>query len=275
VIKLQHRVLIYIPSYNVEERLVPLIDEIPDKLWDIADVMVIDNRSTDNSYRNVIQANEQKRWPKQVIAVQTEINLGYSGSQQMAYGIAMDNPNVEAVVMLHGDGQYSPVQVEKLLAYLDEPYDVVYGYRSWRNFFGKDETPISSYITIKVLSLIESLLTGYFRREWHSGFVMYKTGFLRAVNFENITKTMHIDGHLLFAAGKLKKAVKAVPIFKRYKNYPQLLPTQRMKYVLQVLWLMPKLHFIPIARHESSRTVEDPEGRQSPSAKKKTTEVQP
>jgi hypothetical protein len=79
---------------------------------------------------------------------------------------------------------------------------------------------------------------------------MYKKSFLRAVNFKNITKTMHIDGHLLFAAGKLNKSVRSVPIFKRYKNYPALSPTARISYVFDVLMLMPKFHFISIQQQE-------------------------
>jgi glycosyltransferase involved in cell wall biosynthesis len=251
-INLTRRFLIYIPTYNVEARVVPLIDEIPKEMWDIADILVLDNCSSDKSFQNVLDANANNRWPRQVLAIKSDVNVGYSGSQKLAYKLALENPNFESILMLHGDGQYSPELIPGILKYLNSPHQVVYGYRSWWHHRKRDETPISSYITIKLLSLLESVMTGIFRREWHSGFVMYKRKFLTAVNFDNITTTMHIDGHLQFAAGKLKMPVKGIPIFKRYKNYPALGFVDRIGYVFDVLRLIPKLHFISIENPEQA-----------------------
>jgi glycosyltransferase involved in cell wall biosynthesis len=248
-----HRILIYIPTYNCRERTLALIDEIPRHVWNQADVMVIDNQSQDGTLEALRSANQARRWPHPIHLVQPNENLGYAGSQKLAYNLVLMNEKYEWVLMLHGDGQYDPNQLDRFFAHLYAPNDVVYGYRSWRKFWSKDETPWSSYITIKTLSLLESLITGFWRKEWHSGMVMYHRRFLSRIYFANITTTMHIDGHLLYASGKFGCPVTAVPIYKRYKNYPAIGRTARVRYVFDVLRLLPRMKSIPIERTKSAK----------------------
>lgn len=155
--------------------------------------------------------------------------------------------------MLHGDGRYSPALIDSPLTYLHSPHQVVYGYRSWWHHWAQEETPLSSDITIKVLSLLESQMTEFFRNECHSGFIMYKRSFLSAVNFENIASTMHVNGHFLFVAGRLKVSVQSIPIFKRYKKYIALGLVNRMGYVLNVLLQRPVWHFIAAVKISQSQ----------------------
>ena len=86
--------------------------------------------------------------------------------------------------------------------------------------------------------MLESLVTGYPIQEWHTGFIMYSTDFLKMVNFDAVTDTYHIDGHLLFASGSMERTVMGVPIYKRYRDYRQLGALARVIYVLQVLRLV-------------------------------------
>ncbi len=217
-------------------------------LWEQADVLVIDNKSSDHTVELLQQGNAEGRWPQEVMIIQPTENRGYSGSQKLAYWLMLEHSTYEWVLMLHGDGQYDPKQIKKFWAHANEDYDVVYGFRSWRAYWSKDETPWTSYITIKTLSFLESWITGYWRKEWHSGMVMYRRRFLERINFKNITSTMHIDGHLLFAAGVLKARLLAVPIYKRYKNYAAIGKTARVKYVFDVLRLLPRLKKISVEK---------------------------
>ncbi len=244
--------LIYIPSYNCAETIVGVIDDIPGDLWQRSEVLVVDNQSSDNTVQRILDGNKSARWPKPVKLVQPKINQGYAGSQKLAYKLMLENPNFQWVMMLHGDGQYDSRLIPAFVAQFQGPTEVVYGYRSWTKFWSKDETPFFAYLTIKGLSLLESVMTGYRRYEWHSGMVAYKRSFLARVNFENITKTMHMDGHLLFAAGRLKAVVRGIPIYKRYKNFVSLTPSARVRYVFNVLALIPRMHFIPIEKSVST-----------------------
>jgi len=250
----ENKLLLYIPSYNCAPYILSVIDSIPPETWAMADVLVIDNLSSDDTIEKLTKANSEQRWAKPVHIIQPRENLGYSGSQKLAYRFFLAHPQYKAIMMLHGDGQYDPALIPSFATFIDSEFEVVYGHRSKTKNWSKDETPWIAYLTIKSLSIFESLMTGYWRHEWHSGMVMYKRGFLSQVNFANITRSMHIDGHLLFAAGKLGVPVKGVPIYKRYKDYEALGPTARVRYVWNVLKLIPRLHFISVHRKSEGAT---------------------
>jgi glycosyltransferase involved in cell wall biosynthesis len=237
-ITLSRELLIYIPAYNCAKYIAGVLDEIPDELLQLAEVVIIDNRSTDDTVERIKQAMSAKSWAAPVHLVQPPENLGYSGSQKLAYSIVLDSPCVKRVIMLHGDGQYPPELLEEFLPYLGSEYGIAYGFRDKSSYPTKEETPAGTYRIIKMLSALESFATGHGRKEWHSGFVMYSRDFLSRVKLHQLTDTYHFDGHMQFVSGELGEKVKAIPIWKRYKNYEQLKGLNRLTYIFHVLRLM-------------------------------------
>ena len=242
-INLNSGLLIYIPAFNCADYIVGVIDEIPEKFWQIADILVIDNCSLDGTVERLQQARFESRWPGPIHLIQPDFNLGYAGSQKLAYKIALDSSSVQHVIMLHGDGQYPPELLTDFLPYTRTKYGIVYGFRDKSSYPDKEETPQVTYWIIKLLSYFESLVTGFKRKEWHNGFVMYSREFLSKVNLSALTDTYHIDGHIQFVAGELDEYVSAIPIWKRYKNYQQLKGLNRLTYIFHVLGLMVKFRF--------------------------------
>ena len=228
------RVVIFIPTFNCESTIISVINRIP-KVADAA-ILVVDNCSTDNTVAVVGNLISSGNAPYPLVVLSNPRNLGYSGSQKAAYELVREMPSVEWMIMLHGDGQYDPQLISRLVPEMKTDADVVYGYRSKRE--PTEETPLLSFAIIKILSVIESAITGYLRKEWHSGFVMYRTRFLRRVELQALTTTPHIDGHLLFVAGLLQAKTKPVRIYKRYKELTVFEGAARRKYVLDVLLLM-------------------------------------
>jgi len=231
-------VLIYIPAYNCEKYIAGVLNEIPDDLLQIAEILIVDNCSTDDTTAIAQQTLASKQWPNPVHLIQPNENLGYAGSQKLAYSIALESPSVKRVMMLHGDGQYPPELLRYFVPYLNSIFGVVYGFRDKSTFPDKEETPAGSYRIIKTLGAVESFVTGHQRKEWHTGFVMYSRDFLAKVNLQALTDTYHIDGHLQFVSGELNEEVLALPIWKRYKEYEQLKGLNRFTYIFHVLRLM-------------------------------------
>jgi glycosyltransferase involved in cell wall biosynthesis len=229
--------LIYIPAYNCADYIVSVVDDIPADILQLAEILIVDNCSTDDTVARVQKARDENRWSAPVHLIQPETNLGYSGSQKLAYSIALKSTSVKRVVMLHGDGQYPPELLSEFLPYVESDYGVVYGYRDKSLYPVKEETPVMTYRVIKVLSAIESFVTGHHRKEWHTGFVMYSREFLLKVDLDGLTDTYHIDGHLQFVAGELEEQVKPIPIWKRYKGYAPLAGLKRFSYIFHVLRL--------------------------------------
>lgn len=232
------KILIYIPCYNCGENLKKTVQRIPNDLLREIDILVVDNCSKDNSVSQLVDFLENQQTGYSAWIVRPDENLGYAGSQKLAYHLATKHAAIEWVLMLHGDGQYPAELVPTFLGKRDKEYASVYGYRSKSHFPEEEETPFSTNFIIKALSTIESFITGYRRKEWHSGFVMYNVGFLRQLNLNNLTTTPHIDGELMFLAGALKNQALGIPIYKRYKSLTAFEGWGRIKYVFQVIGLM-------------------------------------
>lgn len=231
-------VVIYVPAYNCERTILSMLQRIPDELLARSRIMVIDNQSEDRTSRTVKLAYDAGLVDAPLTLLKTKTNLGYAGSQKLAYRLVRQDPKVAWIMMLHGDGQYPPELLPNLLRAATPQTALVYGYRSKVRYFRSEQTPWTTWSVIKGLSLIESIYTGQFRREWHTGFVMYSTEFLRQIDFDKITSTPHIDGHLQFVAGALDQKVKAVPIFKLYRDLTAFEGAERRSYVLNLYKLM-------------------------------------
>ena len=252
-VTLSKSLLIYIPAYNCGKYIVSVIDEIPSHFWDIADILIVDNCSTDDTLVNIQKARSETRWPQPVQVVQPEENLGYSGSQKLAYSIVLNSTATQRVIMLHGDGQYPPELLNVFTPYIESEHGLVYGFRDKSAYPDIEETPASTYRIIKALSALESFVTRHSRKEWHTGFVMYSREFLEQLDFEALTDTYHIDGHIQFASGEFGTDVKAIPIWKRYKNYEQLKGLNRITYIFHVLRLMVQFRVMGFSKNNSGK----------------------
>ncbi len=230
--------LIYVPAYNCSDYIISVLDEIPTDILAISEILIVDNHSTDDTVDKIQRARCENRWDAPVHLIQPPENLGYAGSQKLAYSIALLSTRVKRVIMLHGDGQYPPELLGNFMPFTDSEYGVVYGYRDKSEYPDLEETPTGAYRVIKILSAIESYVTGHPRKEWHSGFVMYSREFLLRVNLDGLTDTYHIDGHLHFVAGELDEHGKAIPSWKRYKGYAPLTRMKRVRYLFDVLKLL-------------------------------------
>lgn len=231
-------VVIYVPAYNCANTIVETIRSVPPELLARADVLVVDNNSNDHTSDVVITARNEGVLPRSLQLIRTSKNIGYAGSQKLAFSLVRSSVEVRWVIMLHGDGQYPSELLSKLVPLFGSDLSLVYGYRSKMSYRQLEETPIPTWAAIKLLSALESVVTGYVRKEWHTGFNMYSVNFLKRLPLSEMTDTSHIDGQISFLAGALGAPVHSVPIYKRYKGFEAFGGTGRVKYVFHVLWLM-------------------------------------
>ena len=228
--------IIFIPCYNCEKYILPILKEIPPDLNNEIELLIVDNGSSDNTVP-LIEQNLDK-FPFKVHFIKNSGNVGYAGSQKIAFHNICQYPIVKRIIMLHGDGQYPGELLGLFKPYFNKGFDLINGYRSKKKYPQLDSTPWFTYLTIKLLSQFESLVTGIDCKEWHSGFVMYSTKFLKRLPIDHLTHTNHIDGEIIMIAGLLNAKFKSIPIYKRYKKYSPFGGTDRIKYIYHVFNLM-------------------------------------
>ena len=222
-------VLIYVPTFNCKEHILETISKIPKNLHSKIECLVIDNQSNDGTWE-LLCNNTQVGFKLHLIRPAS--NLGYAGSQKLAYEIATKNSIIKYVVMLHGDGQYDPSLINLLLEKIDNNFALVNGFRDKKAFSHLEETPFITYYVIKFMNWLENKMTGFNFKEWHSGFVVFSNEFLKNIPFHSLSNSPHFDGEMLILAGILNKSTESIPIYKKYNNHKAFQGLDRIFHVL-------------------------------------------
>lgn len=140
---------IVIPVYNEESTIRLLCHQIKnvlDGLEENAEIIAVDDGSTDNTY-NLLR--ELQNEIKEVRIIRLRANFG----QTAALSAGFDNAKGSIIITMDADMQNDPNDIPKLLDKMKEGYDVVSGWRKHR----KDpwlSRKLPSYIANKIISYI-------------------------------------------------------------------------------------------------------------------------
>ncbi len=226
------QVIIYVPAYNAAATLPRVLDRIPPEVREkVSEILVVDNHSEDSTYLVAVGYREQNSLFN-LRVIQNPENLGYGGSQKVAYSRAIE-ANQKGVAMLHGDAQYAPELIGKLLTpILTGEADMVFGSR----MAGDPRAggmPLIRYLGNRFLTTIQNLLLGTSISEFHSGYRVYSVDALKKVPFERLSSDYHFDTEILILFVHKGLRIRELPIPTFYgeeKNYVNI-----WKYGIQVL----------------------------------------
>ena len=205
------KVAVFIVAYNAEAHIEETIRRIPQPLVEhLAAIFLIDDSSTDSTVGKTKDLKSQLPILK---VFSTPYNQGYGGNQKIGYSYAISQ-GFDIVALLHGDGQYAPEVLPRLLAPFAEPQvAAVFGSRMMlRGTARKGGMPLYKRIGNRILTVLENLLMRSDLSEWHSGYRAYRTSFLARVPFRYNTGGFHFDTQVIvqFLASGFK--IREVPI---------------------------------------------------------------
>lgn len=223
---------IYLPAYNAAITLPRVLDRIPERIRNLSSqIIVVDNHSSDETERVALDYRE-KHGLEKLKVIRNPKNLGYGGSQKVAYRYCLEN-GFDSVVMLHADGQYAPEVIETVLTpVIEKRADLVFGSRIRGNPL-KGGMPIHRFLGNRVLTTCQNLVLGSRLSEFHSGYRVFSLDALRRLPFERLSDDYHFDTEviILMLGGGFR--VQEVPIPTFYgdeENYVNI-----WKYAVQVL----------------------------------------
>ncbi|MGI6616864.1 MAG: glycosyltransferase family 2 protein [Saccharofermentanales bacterium] len=160
------KVLIIIPSYNEQECIVGVVEDL---MCHGYDYIVVNDGSTDNS----VQLMKENR----INYLDLPFNCGIGGAVQTGYKYAYEN-NYDIAVQFDGDGQHNAACIEKIIApIINGLADMVIGSR-FKESESKFKSTAIRRIGIRILSRLLYKMTGRKIVDMTSGF--------RAVNREII-----------------------------------------------------------------------------------------
>ena len=210
VVKMEDKILLFIPAYNCEKQITRVLDQLDDDVFKIIrEVIVINNRSTDNTEKVV--ADYIKTHNRNIKLLRNNENYGLGGSHKVAFDYAKKN-NFDYVIVLHGDDQGS---VKDILPYIESEehknYDCILGAR----FMKKSKLiGYSKFRTFgnRVYNLLFSMVVHKKIYDLGSGLNLYKVEMLKYEFYKKFPDNLMFNYCMILASNYYDHNIRFVPI---------------------------------------------------------------
>ncbi len=205
------RVAIFVVAYNAEAHIRETLRRIPTDLAPhLAAIYVIDDKSVD---RTTEVASRLKAEVPGLEVFTTPFNQGYGGNQKLGFSYAIRR-EFDVVVLLHGDGQYAPEVLPRILAPFVEPDTAaVFGSRMMeKGAARRGGMPLYKYLGNRILTGFENRMLKADLTEFHSGYRAYRVSALADIPFQYNTNDFHFDTEIIIQLLAKEKKIVEVPI---------------------------------------------------------------
>ena len=209
------RLLIFIVTYNAEKTIEDVVNRIPkqlSKLYNL-EILIIDDASQDKTFETSKKIKDIFSKTFKIKVLCNPINQGYGGNQKIGYHYAIKN-NFDFVVLLHGDGQYAPEVLIKLLKpTLNNKFNIVIGSRMVKKSLAlRGGMPIYKFFGNIILTQIQNFLLSTKLAEFHSGYRIYSVNSLKRIPFYLNTNDFHFDTEILIQLFLVNEKIKEIGI---------------------------------------------------------------
>jgi len=204
---------ILVVAYNAEKTLESVFARIPSEfITEISAILIADDASNDST-SNIAQQIKETRSDLPITIIQHQSNLGYGGNQKAGYSWMIDN-EMDIVVLLHGDGQYAPEYLPKMIGPIKNVQaDVVFGSRMLSKGMAlKGGMPKYKFIGNKILTCWQNLMSGAKLSEWHSGYRAYSIASLKKTRYLNNSDYFDFDTEIILQMIDVEQRIHEIPI---------------------------------------------------------------
>lgn len=206
------KILLFIPMYNCEKQIPRVLGQLTDEVCEYLDeVLVINNRSTDNGEEAVKKFLDEHKLPVKISLFRNDDNYGLGGSHKVAFKYAIEN-NFDYTILLHGDDQGD---IANILPYLKDgtyrDYDCFLGGRFMK---GSELPGYSKFRTFgnRVYDLLFSIGCGYKVYDLGAGLNMYKVECLKNKFYFKYKDNLIFNYCMVMGQAYYKYKVKFFPI---------------------------------------------------------------
>jgi glycosyltransferase involved in cell wall biosynthesis len=229
------RVLVFVIAYEAEASLTRVLDRIPAELYERfeCEVLIVDDHSDDRTFE--IGVEYRKRHPdRPMVVLRNGMNQGYGGNQKIGYQYAIRN-GFDFVAMVHGDGQYAPEELPRLLAPLVAgEADAVFGSRMSTRFGAlRGGMPLYKFVGNIILSRFQNFALRTRLSEFHSGYRIYSTAALAGLRFDLNTNDFHFDTEIIIQLLQAGVRIVELPIPTYYGD--EISRVDGLRYAAQVV----------------------------------------
>jgi glycosyltransferase involved in cell wall biosynthesis len=231
------KVLIFIVCYNAESTIEAVLDRIPQEIWGnenyYSEVLIIDDQSFDKTFyraHNYCQLHPDRH----ITVLYNPKNQGYGGNQKIGYCYAI-RQGFDAVVLLHGDGQYAPEYLDQMIEpIIDNEADTVFGSRMINRINAlKGRMPLYKWIGNQILTFGQNRIIKSRLSEFHSGYRAYSIKTLSEIPFEYNSNYFDFDTDIIVQLVDNKKRIKEISIPTFYGD--EICRVNGIRYAIRVI----------------------------------------
>lgn len=236
----KNKMLIFIPGYNCEKQITRVLDSIDEEILEyVTEIIFVNNRSTDNTEKVVLQYKEtHKEKPLKIFRNDDNYNLG--GSHKVAFNYAIKN-NFDYVIVLHGDDQGN---VKDILPYLKngeyKKHDCLLGAR----FMKKSKLEgYSKFRTFgnRVYNILFSIVVHKKIYDLGSGLNLYDVNMLKDNFYHKFPDRLTFNYCMILATNYYKQDISFFPIL--WKESDQVSNVKLTSQAFNVLGMLVKYMF--------------------------------
>lgn len=212
------KILLFIPMYNCEKQIQRVLGQLTTRVCNyLSEVIVVNNRSTDNGEKTVEKYLQKNKLPVKVSLLRNNENYGLGGSHKVAFDYAIKN-GFDYIISLHGDDQGD---ISDLLPYIESG-----DYAEYDRFLGSrfmKESKLEGYSHFrtfgnKVYNILFSIGCGYRVYDLGAGLNMYKVSILKNYYYLKFKDNLMFDYCMTMASAYYKHKVKFFPIVWREED---------------------------------------------------------
>lgn len=234
---MKNKILLFIPMYNCEKQITRVIDQIDKEVAPyITEVIIVNNRSTDNGEQAVIdKIREANDISVPIKLFRNDDNYGLGGSHKVAFGYAIEN-GFDYVIVLHGDDQGSIKDYLPALRSGEyEDYDCFLGARFMKGAQLKGYSKIRIWGNYLFNGLF-SLAVGRKIYDLGSGLNMYKVEPLKEKYYISFPDTLYFNDCMILAYVFYKQRIRFVPI--TWREEDQVSNNKLIKFSISLLKML-------------------------------------
>ncbi|MFH1594211.1 MAG: glycosyltransferase family 2 protein [Candidatus Omnitrophota bacterium] len=196
------RTCVLIPSNNEERTIGGIVREIKGLGHE---VIVIDDGSTDNTGKIASENG--------AVVMRNIKNLGKGASIKEGFDFILRMTNFDSVIIMDGDGQHNPKEIEKFISYAREHGDdLIIGNR----MAVTKDMPFVRLATNRCMSLFLSLVCRQAIPDTQCGFRLIRRKVLKKIKLES--RKFDLESEILIKASRAKFKIGSVPIETIYSD---------------------------------------------------------
>lgn len=239
---MKDKILLFIPMYNCEKQIIRVLSQLDKQtVTHIDEVIVVNNRSTDNGESVVKEFLKKSKIKTTITLLTNNKNYNLGGSHKVAFNYAKDN-NFDYIIVLHGDDQGSIsdfIPILKKKTYRN--FDAVLGARFIKGarLIGYSKIRIFGN---KVFNTLFSIVSGKKVYDLGSGLNMYKVKSLKRERYLKYPDTLYFNDLLILSLCYYKQKVLFVPI--SWREEDQVSNNKLLTFSIQLLKMLWKYTFV-------------------------------